>query len=144
VLREKASLNLWGCMEFNTTFLIGFGNRLYTYYIIGCHFNISYTMLYILNGPTIWYEHDILYCKFILYMTSYVSYMTYNVVCQHTISYARRTMLCVLLTSQLCRPPLGLSESLTVPILEPQDSFSLLPKGLEEGVLHVQWWHIPP
>ena len=49
-----------------------------------------------------------------------------------------------LLTSQLCRPPLGLSESLTVPILEPQDSFSLLPKGLEEGVLHVQWWHIPP
>jgi hypothetical protein len=46
-------------------------------------------------------------------------------------------------TSQLCRPPLGLSESLAVPILEPQDSFSLLPKGLEEGVLHVQWWHIP-
>ncbi len=47
-------------------------------------------------------------------------------------------------TSQLCRPPLGLSESLTVPILELQDSFSLLPKGLEEGVLHVQWRHIPP
>ena len=42
-----------------------------------------------------------------------------------------------LLTSQLCRPPLGLSESLTVPILVLQDSFSLLPKGLEEGVLHV-------
>jgi hypothetical protein len=40
-------------------------------------------------------------------------------------------------TSQLCRPLLGLSESLTVPILEPQDNFSLLPKpgpkGLEEG-----------
>ncbi len=47
-------------------------------------------------------------------------------------------------TSQLCRPPLGLSESLTVPILEQQDSFSLLPKGLEEKVLHVQWRHIPP
>jgi hypothetical protein len=50
---------------------------------------------------------------------------------------------CVL-TSQLCRPPLGLAESLTVPILVPQDSFSSLPKGLEEGVLHMQWWHIPP
>ncbi len=49
-----------------------------------------------------------------------------------------------LLTSYLCRPPLGLSESLTEPILEPQDSFLLLPKGLEEGVLHVQWRHIPP
>jgi hypothetical protein len=49
-------------------------------------------------------------------------------------------------TSQLCRQPLGLSESLTVPILEQQDSFSLPPKGLEEGVsrLHVQWRHIPP
>ncbi len=46
----------------------------------------------------------------------------------------------------MCRPPLGLSESLTVPILVPQDSFSLLPKGLEQGVLHVQWPHtgIPP
>ena len=43
-----------------------------------------------------------------------------------------------LLTSQLCRPPLGLSESLTVPILEQQDSFSLLPKGLEQEMLHVQ------
>jgi hypothetical protein len=28
--------------------------------------------------------------------------------------------------------------------LEQQDSFSLLPKGLEEGVLHVQWLHISP
>ncbi len=35
-----------------------------------------------------------------------------------------------LLTSQLCRPPLGLSESLTVPILVLQDSFLLLPKGI--------------
>ncbi len=47
-------------------------------------------------------------------------------------------------TSQLCRPPLGLSESLTVPILVQQNSSSLLPKGLEEGLLHVQWQHIPP
>ncbi len=31
-----------------------------------------------------------------------------------------------------------------IPILVQQDSFSLLPKGLEEGVLHVQWQHIPP
>ncbi len=120
--------------------------------------------------------------------------MTHDVVCQHTISYARRTMsyvfwrglsqlfqrnqipcpqqrqmgcalptakssflasqqarqcqkhsLCGVLapykravvavhrhclrTSQLCRLPLGLSVSLTVPILEPQHSFSLLPKA---------------
>ena len=48
-----------------------------------------------------------------------------------------------LLTSQLCRPPLGLSESFTAPILVLQDSFSLPPKGLEEGVLHVLWLHIP-
>jgi hypothetical protein len=48
-----------------------------------------------------------------------------------------------LLTSQLYRPPLGLSESFTVPILVLQDSFSLPPKGLEEGVLHMQWLHIP-
>ena len=47
-------------------------------------------------------------------------------------------------TSQLCRPPLGLSESLTVPILVPQDSYSLLPKGLEEGMLHVQGLHTSP
>ena len=38
-----------------------------------------------------------------------------------------------LLTSQVCRPPLGLSESFTAPILVLQDSFSLPPKGLEEG-----------
>ncbi len=48
-----------------------------------------------------------------------------------------------LLTSQVCRPPLGLSESFTAPILVLQDSFSLPPKGLEEGVLHVLWLHIP-
>jgi hypothetical protein len=47
-----------------------------------------------------------------------------------------------LLTSQLCRPPLGLSESFTAPILVLQDSFSLPPKRLDEGVLHVQWLHI--
>ena len=49
-----------------------------------------------------------------------------------------------LLTNQLCRPPLGLSESLTVPILVLQDSFSMPSKGLEKGVLHVQWLLIPP
>jgi hypothetical protein len=43
------------------------------------------------------------------------------------------------LTSLLCRPPFGLSESLIVPIRVEQDNFSLLFKGLEEGVLHVQW-----
>ena len=36
-----------------------------------------------------------------------------------------------LLTSQLCRPPMGLSASFTAPILVLQDSFSLPPKGLE-------------
>ncbi len=64
----------------------------YTYDIVGCHLNISYTMSYVLNGPTKSYIHDIRYRRFISYTTSYVSYMTHDVVCQHTISYARRTM----------------------------------------------------
>ena len=67
-----------------------------TYDIVGCHFNISYTMSYtmsyILKGPTISYVHDIRYHRFISYTTSYVSCMTYDVVCQHTISYVRHTM----------------------------------------------------
>jgi hypothetical protein len=67
-----------------------------TYNIVGRHFNLSYTLLYVLNGPTISYVHDIRYRRCIsystAYTTSYVSYMTYDVVCQHTISYARRTM----------------------------------------------------
>jgi hypothetical protein len=58
-----------------------------TYDIVGCHFNISYTMSYVLKGPTISYVHDIRYCRFI----SYVSCMTYDVVYQHTISYVRHT-----------------------------------------------------
>ncbi len=56
-----------------------------TYDIVGCHLNISYTMSYVLNGLTISYVHDIRYRRFISYTTSYVSYMTYDVVCQHTI-----------------------------------------------------------
>ncbi len=64
-----------------------------TYYdIVGCHFNILYTMLYVLKGPTISYVHDIRYCRFISYTTSYELCMTYDVVCQHTILYARHTM----------------------------------------------------
>ena len=63
-----------------------------TYDIVGCHFNISYTMSYVLKGPTISYVHDIRYRRFISYTTSYVSCMTYDVVCQHTISYVRHTM----------------------------------------------------
>ena len=38
-----------------------------------------------------------------------------------------------LLTNQLCRPPLGLSESLTVPILVLQDSFRCHPRGWRRG-----------
>ncbi len=59
---------------------------------------LSYTMSYVLKGPMISYVHasDIRYRRFILYTitTSYhdVSCMTYDVVCQHTISYARHTM----------------------------------------------------
>ena len=38
-----------------------------------------------------------------------------------------------LLTSQLCRPPLGLSESLSVPILVLQYSFQCHPRGWRRG-----------
>ncbi len=62
------------------------------YDILGCHFNISYTMSYVLKGPSISYVHDIRYRRLISYTTSYVSGMTYDVVCEHTTSYVRHTM----------------------------------------------------
>jgi hypothetical protein len=52
-----------------------------TYDIVDCRLNISYTMSYVRNGPTISYVHDIRYRRFISYTKSYVSYMTYDVAC---------------------------------------------------------------